>query len=203
MPALEARLARFHDANTQPIGVSIDSHYSHAAWAHGLGGISFPLVADFHEKGAVAQAYGLYLADKGITDRATVLIDAGGTIRHISTVSPAGKRDIDELLKLCQDNDASYDGAIEAIEPAPGLPADSILYVKTPCMFSNWALATRANLHLEDSLVVKNVSEDAAARAELDTRGGKTQAPALFSDGKIMYESADIAAHLVARCAML
>ena len=66
-----------------------------------MGGVSLPLLADFHPKGAVAQAYGLYLPEKGITDRATVIIDADGTIRHISSVTPAGQRDMQALLGEC------------------------------------------------------------------------------------------------------
>ncbi len=203
MPALETRLDQFHAAHTQPIGVSIDSHYSHAAWAESLGGVSFPLLSDFHAKGAVARSFGLYLQEKGITDRATVLIDASGTIKHISSVSPSGKRDMDEILKLCQDNDAAYDGATEGVAAASGLAAGSILYVKSPCMFSRWALSTRTNLHLEDSLLVKNVSEDDSARAELEERGKKNQAPALWSEESMLYESADIAKRLADRCGVL
>jgi len=203
MPALEARLADFHAAHPQPVGVSVDSHFSHGAWAESLGGISFPLLADFHPKGAVADSFGLYLADKGLTDRATVLIDAGGVIRHISSVTPSGKRDMQAVLTMCQEHDAGYDGAMEVAADKPGLPDGSVLYVKSSCMFSRWALSARTNLHLEGALPVKNVSDDEAARAELLERGGKNQAPALYSDGELMYESADIAAHLVERCAVL
>jgi peroxiredoxin len=35
------------------IGISVDSIYSHGAWA-AVRGITFPLVADFHPKGGAA-----------------------------------------------------------------------------------------------------------------------------------------------------
>ncbi len=38
-------------------------------------GISYPLLADFHPRGAVADKFGVYLADKGITGRAIVIVD--------------------------------------------------------------------------------------------------------------------------------
>ena len=199
MPALDARLESFHAAHTRPLGVSVDSAFAHAAWGESLGGIRFPLLSDFHPKGKVADSFGLYLADGGITDRATVLIDAGGIIRHISSVTPAGKRDMDELLKLCQDHDAGYEGAKEPVANPLGIEGKATLYVKEPCTFSRWALCARANLKLGDAVEVKNVTTDPAAREELEKLGGKNQAPALAMGDELLYESEDIIDLLAAR----
>ena len=166
-----------------------------------MGGVSFPLLADFHPKGEVAESYGLYLEDAGITDRATVLIDAGGTIRHISSVGPGGKRDMSELLALVQELDGEYDGKTEGKVTPKGLPEGSVLYVKAPCTFSVWAQNACNNLHLE-GLTIKNVSTDEGARAELEELGGKHQAPALLVDGKVQYESADIVKALSELCSI-
>ena len=87
---MEALLQRFQAAHTQVLGVSIDSVYSHANWGRDLGGVSFPLLSDFEAKGAVAQRFGVYLDGPGITDRATILIDSGGVVRHASSATPAG-----------------------------------------------------------------------------------------------------------------
>ncbi len=95
-------LGEFERANTQVLGVSVDSNYSHDNWAKSLGGVTFPLLADFHPKGAVAQKYGLYLAEKGITDRATVIIDKNGIVRYAVSVTPAGKRNPKDLLVECE-----------------------------------------------------------------------------------------------------
>jgi alkyl hydroperoxide reductase subunit AhpC len=43
-------------------------------------GISYPLLADFHPKGAVADKFGMYLADKGITGRAIAIINKAGKV---------------------------------------------------------------------------------------------------------------------------
>ena len=56
MPALEARLDEFQAAGAAILGVSVDSVYSHDAWAahHSL---SFPLLSDIHR--TVCRAYGV------------------------------------------------------------------------------------------------------------------------------------------------
>ena len=127
-----------------------------------------------------------------------MIVDAGGTIRHISSVTPAGKRDIDELLALCQKIDADYEGELDPIA-APGVGGDATLYVKSSCGFSASVLAALKNLHAEDALTIRNVTEDAGARAELEALAGSTTAPVLVAGGAVIPESKDIVAHLAAR----
>ena len=176
MPETEALLPRFRAAHTQVLGISIDSIFCHANWAHSLGGISFPLLADFHPKGQVAQSYGLYLDEAGITDRATVIIDAGGTVRHASAVTPAGRRDIGELAALCEKVDAEHGSGLADFPSAPGLGKVYGLFVKSNCGFSRAVLLARDNLHLADALPVANVSDDEAARAALKQLSGAISA---------------------------
>jgi len=195
VPALEARQAAFQSAHTQVLGVSIDSVHSHANWAaKDLGGISFPLLADFHPKGAVAESYGLYLADKGITDRATVLIDAAGSVVFVESVTPAGERDIDALLKRCQELDAAYATKLPDSEDAKGLSGPAELFVKTGCGFSKVALLARTNLHLEEKVSLRNISESDDAKRALEALTQKTQVPCLVEAGTPLLESADIVA---------
>lgn len=182
------------------MGISIDSPYSHAAWAEQLGGISTPLISDFHPKGQIAKSMGLYLADKGITDRATVILDAGGTVRYTQSVGPSGQRDIDALAARCEAIDASWAGKLPGSVAPQGLEKDTVLYVKDSCMPSRWALYARRNLHLEEVLPVRNISQDPQAAKELEGLGGKAQAPALAIGGQVMYESAEIGAYLAKRC---
>jgi glutaredoxin len=196
MPALEARRSGFAQAHTQVLGVSIDSIHCHANWAaHDLGGISFPLLSDFHPKGAVAEAYGLYLADKGITDRASVLIDASGTVVWSESVTPAGKRDMDVLLERCRALDAEYAGPVE-VRKAPGVPAGAELFVKTGCPFSKATLNARVNLHLEDAITVHNITETPEAGDRLEAIGGKRQVPCLVRGDEALYESTEIVGYL-------
>ena len=55
-------------------GVSVDSAYCHKAFQTSLG-IRIPLLADFHPKGEVAKAYGVYDEKWGNSSRALVMID--------------------------------------------------------------------------------------------------------------------------------
>ena len=68
------------------IGISVDSEWSHAAFAEQRR-LRFPLLSDFEPKGAVARAYGVYRAEDGTSERALFVIDAEGIIRW-SYISP-------------------------------------------------------------------------------------------------------------------
>jgi len=89
----------FDAAETQVLGLSVDSKFCHKAWANSFEGIHFPLLADFHPKGGVARKYGLWLEDAGITDRATVLIDKDGKVLWSESVGPDGQRSPRVLLE--------------------------------------------------------------------------------------------------------
>jgi len=203
VPAVEAHLARFQAAHTQVLGVSVDSVYCHANWAKDLGGVSFPLLADFHPKGALAAACGVYLEKAGITDRATVIIDSGGVVRHASSVTPAGQRDASQLAALCEEIDRASTSPKVPFAARAGLPADAVLYVKSRCGFSRATLLAMDNLHLTGKLSVVNVTEDAAAREALVRIAGKETAPCLVAGGAAMHESKDIIRRLVEATAPL
>jgi peroxiredoxin len=60
-------------------GVSVDSNWCHKAFQQHLG-VEIPLLADFHPKGAVAQAYGVWAEKYGVAKRALVMIGPDGTV---------------------------------------------------------------------------------------------------------------------------
>lgn len=70
---------KFDRADSVVLGMSVDSAWTHQAFAKQMG-IAYPLLADFHPRGAVATTYGLFNADKGVAKRATVLIDRAGMV---------------------------------------------------------------------------------------------------------------------------
>jgi peroxiredoxin len=76
-------LKQFDALNAKVFGISVDSVWAHKAFAEKLG-IKYPLLADFQPKGATAAKYGLYLEEKGITNRATVVIDREGIVRQVT-----------------------------------------------------------------------------------------------------------------------
>ena len=75
-----ATLKYFKSYNAQIIGISVDSTWSHLAFAESRN-LHFPLLADFEPKGAVSKLYGMYNRLKGNSERALFIIDEEGVIR--------------------------------------------------------------------------------------------------------------------------
>ncbi|HEV8320931.1 MAG TPA: redoxin domain-containing protein [Myxococcota bacterium] len=72
-------LAQFNAADAVVLGISVDSRWAHKAFAAKLG-ITYPLLADFHPKGAVGAKYGVYDESKGLDKRVTVVIGKDGKV---------------------------------------------------------------------------------------------------------------------------
>lgn len=101
--AFDKRLDEFKSRNTEVIGVSIDSHFSHLAWKKteisngGIGNVQFPLVADINKE--VTDAYDLRTGP-GIALRGSFLIDKEGIVQHqVVNNLPLG-RNMDEMLRM-------------------------------------------------------------------------------------------------------
>jgi peroxiredoxin len=75
----EEKLSELRDRGVELYGVSVDSAYCHAAFRRHLD-VSTPLLADFHPKGEVARAFGVYSDEYGVAGRALVAIDPGGVV---------------------------------------------------------------------------------------------------------------------------
>jgi peroxiredoxin len=73
-------LEDIHSYNAEILAISVDSRWSHRAWAEHQH-ITFPLLSDFWPHGAVAQQYGVFLEKEGISNRALFFVDAAGMIR--------------------------------------------------------------------------------------------------------------------------
>jgi peroxiredoxin len=69
----------FDTLDAEVLGISVDSVWSHKAYADKMG-IKYSLLADFHPKGEVSSKYGIYLADKGITGRAIAIVNKEGNV---------------------------------------------------------------------------------------------------------------------------
>lgn len=81
MLAYQAGIAKFDDADTQVFGISEDFTPSQKEFAEKLK-LSFPLLSDFSKR-KVAQEYGILIADLGIANRATFVVDKEGKIQYI------------------------------------------------------------------------------------------------------------------------
>lgn len=82
----QAERDAFAKYGVQLLAVSVDSLYSHGAWA-AVRGLTFPLLADFHPKGEVARRYHVWRERDGFSERALFVVDAEGVIRY-AHVSP-------------------------------------------------------------------------------------------------------------------
>lgn len=85
-------LGVYANADVQILTVSVDSVYSHKVWAD-REGYDFPLLADFWPHGAVAEAYGVFNAERGYANRGTFVIDKSGTVRFAEMNMPGEARD--------------------------------------------------------------------------------------------------------------
>src|SRR5215831_14029267 len=97
-------LAEFKKRNTEVVGVSIDSNFTHQAWANtpreegGIKGINYPLIGDVNKE--IARSYGVLIEGGGIALRGLFIIDKNGVLKH-STINDLNLgRNIDEVLRL-------------------------------------------------------------------------------------------------------
>ena len=101
--AFDKALDKFKEKNTEVIGVSVDSHYTHLAWKNtppakgGIGNVKYPMVADLTKE--IARSYGVLLNDS-VALRGLFLIDTDGIIRHALVNDLPIGRSVDEALRV-------------------------------------------------------------------------------------------------------
>jgi peroxiredoxin (alkyl hydroperoxide reductase subunit C) len=105
--ALNKRHKDFKSLNTEILCCSVDSHYSHKAWASvprehgGFGGdLEIDLMSDLTK--SISRDYGVLLEDVGISLRGTFLIDEKSVLKHISINDNNVGRNMDEYLRLVE-----------------------------------------------------------------------------------------------------
>jgi peroxiredoxin len=91
----------FETLDAEVLGVSVDSVWSHKAYAEKMG-IKYSLLADFQPRGAMADKYGVFLADKGITGRAIIIVNKAGKIAWVKNYDIPVVPDIDEVAAALQ-----------------------------------------------------------------------------------------------------
>lgn len=82
----QSERASFAELGADLLAISVDSLYSHGAWA-AVRGLEFPLLADFNPRGEVARRYRVWRESDGFSERALFVVDAQGAIRY-AHVSP-------------------------------------------------------------------------------------------------------------------
>jgi peroxiredoxin len=91
-------MKQFEQLSAQVLGLSVDSVWSHKAFAEKTG-IRYPLLADFQPRGSVADKFGVFLADKGITGRAIAIVDKAGKVAWFKNYDIPVVPDIKEVAQ--------------------------------------------------------------------------------------------------------
>ena len=101
--AFSDAIEEFKSRNTEVIGVSVDSKFSHFAWTQmdrkegGIKGIQFPLVADLNK--TIAADYNVLLP-MGIALRGLFVINKDGVLKHITVNHNDLGRNVEEVLRI-------------------------------------------------------------------------------------------------------
>ena len=94
-------MRNFETLDAEVLGVSVDSTWSHKAYAEKMG-IKYSLLADFHPRGAASEKYGVYLADKGITGRSIAIVNKAGKIAWFKNYDIPVVPDVKEVAAALQ-----------------------------------------------------------------------------------------------------
>jgi peroxiredoxin (alkyl hydroperoxide reductase subunit C) len=101
--AFDEALEDFRSRDAEIVGVSVDSHFTHAAWKRtdvddgGIGPIRYPLVSDLSKE--IARSYGVLLDDE-VALRGLFLIDREGIVRHALVNDLPIGRSVTEALRV-------------------------------------------------------------------------------------------------------
>lgn len=119
--ALSEAADQFRMLDTEILGVSTDSVYSHKAWinmpkeSNGLGRLNFPLAADYNK--IAARDYGVLLEDEGIALRGLFIIDPEGELKYQVVSHIDVGRSVEETLRVLQ---ALQSGGLCPMDWQPG-----------------------------------------------------------------------------------
>lgn len=110
--AMGNRTAQLKELGCEVVGISVDSHWTHNAWRNtavndgGIGPIPFTLAADMTRK--ISKDYGILSKGgksyypKGVSMRATFIIDQKGVVRHqVVNDEPLG-RNMDDVVRMVE-----------------------------------------------------------------------------------------------------
>lgn len=102
--AFQDKLGEFARRNTEVVGVSVDSPYTHLAWLStpankgGIEGVEYPIVSDLTK--SIAASYDVLLESDGVALRGLFLVDKEGVVRHqVVNDLPLG-RNVDEAIRM-------------------------------------------------------------------------------------------------------
>jgi peroxiredoxin len=95
---LRDNFSQFENADVELLAVSVDSKFVQKKFADSEG-YKFSVLADFWPHGAVAKAYGVFIEEAGISNRATFVINKDGDLVAKFITAPGQARSLDEYNK--------------------------------------------------------------------------------------------------------
>ena len=95
---LRDNFAQFENADVELLAISVDSKYVQKQFAEHEG-YKFSVLADFWPHGAVAQAYNVFIAEAGISNRATFVVNKDGELVSKFVTAPGQARSLDEYQR--------------------------------------------------------------------------------------------------------
>ncbi|MCP5366407.1 MAG: peroxiredoxin [Hyphomicrobiales bacterium] len=149
----------FKALNTELLGLSIDSTFSHIAWETNIREkfgveITFPIIADLSMK--VANAYGMIQPGASDTSavRATFIIDPNGVLRAMVYYPMSNGRSIPEFLRLVKALQTSTEHGVatpegwqpgdKVIVPPPATAAEAAQRMAEGYECTDWYFCTRS-----------------------------------------------------------
>lgn len=64
-----------------------------------MGGLPYPELSDWHPKGEVTTAYGLWNEERGAGTRAVIIVDKDGVVRFRQTYAPGTLPEPEKILE--------------------------------------------------------------------------------------------------------
>ncbi len=94
----QERIDDFKQRGVEIYAISVDAHHSQRVFQEHLGAFDITFLADFHPKGAVAEAFGT-LRDDGFNDRSVFLVEPDGAVSwSVKMPTPGEHPSADEVL---------------------------------------------------------------------------------------------------------
>lgn len=100
--AMSEAVSQLKEMNTEVLGVSVDSKFSHFNWLRapteegGVSGLQYPLLEDLG--GVIAERYGVKAGTKAL--RASFLIDPNGVVQHATVNNTSFGRSVREHMRV-------------------------------------------------------------------------------------------------------
>lgn len=178
----------------QVLGLSVDSSDCLRAWADSLGGISYPLLADFYPHGQVSQLYGV-LRGEGYSERSIFIIDKAGIVRYVDVHDIGDQPNNEEIFKVLAELEpegaahvAEQERQLEKLAWEQPRPAEDLVMYCTP--WCSDCREVRAWLHEKGIPYHEiDISKDRAAAKRVQAWcGGCETTPTFDYKGQIIIE---------------